>query len=110
MTYSLRVLTLVEAPLFTRLVGGYLNDDEHPALQAALVDDPEAGAVIPGSGGVRKIRRGAEHRGKRGGVRVIDFRRVQVGLIWMLTIYAKSEVATISASMLRRIKQELKDD
>ena len=100
----------VETPLFTRLVGEYLDDDEYRALQKALVANPEAGAVIPGSGGVRKIRWGAEGRGKRGGVRVIYFRRVQSALIWMLTIYAKNEAETTSATVLRKIRQEIEND
>ena len=74
--YSWIMFTFVETPLFTRLVGDYLDDDEYRALQRALAAHPEAGAVIPGSGGVRKIRWGAESRGKRGGVRVIYFVRI----------------------------------
>ena len=70
------MFTFVETPLFTRLVGDYLDDDEYRALQRALAAHPEAGAVIPGSGGVRKIRWGAESRGKRGGVRIIYFVRI----------------------------------
>jgi hypothetical protein len=104
------MFTFVETPLFTRLVGEYLSDDEYRGLQEALAENPEAGTVIPGSGGVRKIRWGAEGRGKRGGVRVIYFQRVQVALIWMLTIYAKNEAETISARVLRRIRQEIESD
>ncbi len=104
------MFTFVETPLFTRLVGEYLSDDEYRGLQEALAENPEAGTVIPGSGGVRKIRWGAEGRGKRGGVRVIYFQRVQMALIWMLTIYAKNEAETISARVLRRIRQEIESD
>jgi hypothetical protein len=57
------MFTFVETALFTRLVGEYLDDDGYCALQKVLVASPEAGAVIPGSGGVRKIRWGAESRG-----------------------------------------------
>lgn len=104
------MFTFVETPLFTRLVGEYLSDDEYRGLQEALAENPEAGAVIPGSGGVRKIRWGIEGRGKRGGVRVIYFQRVQMAVIWMLTIYAKNEAGTISARVLRRIRQEIESD
>ena len=104
------MFTFVETPLFTRLVGEYLDDDEYRALQKALVDNPKAGAVIPGSGGVRKIRWSAKGRGKRGGVRVIYFQRIQSALIWMLTIHAKHEAETIPAADLRRIRQELEND
>jgi hypothetical protein len=104
------MLVFVETPLFTRIVGDYLDDDEYRALQKALVANPEAGTVIRGSGGVRKLRWDADSRGKRGGVRVIYFRRVQPALIWMLTIYAKNEAETISAAVLRKIRQEIEND
>lgn len=108
--YSHHMFTFVETHLFTRLVGEYLSDDEYRGLQEALAENPEAGTVIPGSGGVRKIRWGAAGRGKRGGVRVIYFQRVQLAVIWMLTIYAKNEAETISAAVLRRIRQEIESD
>jgi hypothetical protein len=61
----------IEAPGFTRLVYRHLSDDEYAALQWALVLRPEAGTIIPGSGGIRKLRWGKQGRGKRGGLRVI---------------------------------------
>ena len=99
----------VEAPLFTRLVGEYLTDGEYAALQQALSQNPELGNVIPGSGGVRKLRWGTRARGKRGGVRVIYFVRNEAGVIWMLTIYAKNVAETISSHVLRRIRREIED-
>jgi len=67
------MISFVETKLFTRLVHEYLSDDEYSKLQQALLSDPEAGAVIRGSGGVRKLRWGIAGRGKRGGIRVIYF-------------------------------------
>jgi hypothetical protein len=71
----------VETRLFTRLVGEYLDDDEYLALQNALTANPEAGTVIPGAGGVRKLRWATRGRGKRGGVRIIYFLKVQAAVI-----------------------------
>lgn len=78
------MFAFVETPLFTRLVGEYLSDDEYLKLQQALAENPEAGPVIPGSGGVRKLRWAMPGRGKRGGLRVIYYLRSRKGLIWML--------------------------
>lgn len=101
------MFTFVETALFTNLVFNYLTDDEYSILQVALAANPQAGAVIPGSGGVRKLRWGVSGRGKRGGVRVIYYLRRPEGQLWMLTIYAKNETASIPGSMLRKIKEEL---
>ena len=68
--------TFIETKLFTRLVEDYLPDPDYAQLQNALVVNPEAGNVIPGSGGVRKLRWRAAGRGKRGGYRVIYFVKV----------------------------------
>jgi hypothetical protein len=75
------MFSFVETKLFTRLVQQYLSDDEYSALQQALISDPEAGALIPGSGGVRKLRWALAGRGKRGGIRVIYFLRTRRGEI-----------------------------
>ena len=101
------MVTFVETALFTRLVAGYLTDDEHARLQLALVANPEAGVVIPGSSGVRKLRWSISGRGKRGGVRIIYYLRLREGQVWMLTLYAKNEADKIPAGVLRKIKEEL---
>ena len=101
------MLTFVETKLFTQLVQRYLTDDEYAALQAAIVANPEAGDVIRGSGGVRKLRWGLSGRGKRGGVRVIYYLRLQSGQVWMLTLYAKNEADSIQGPVLKKIKEEL---
>lgn len=106
MTYN-SMLTFVETGIFTRLIDKYLSDDEYAALQQVLVANPDAGDVIPGSGGVRKLRWGVAGRGKRGGIRVIYYLRSQQGQIWMLTVYAKNVAETIPAHILKKIKEEI---
>jgi hypothetical protein len=103
------VFTFVETRLFTRLVGEYLSDDEYLELQATLADNPQAGAVIPASGGVRKLRWTQQGRGKRGGLRVIYYLRTREGVIWMLTLYPKNVAENIPAHILRRIREEMED-
>ena len=89
------MVTFVETKLFTRLVRDYLADDEYAALQQVLIQNPESGRVIRGSGGVRKLRWGVGGRGKRGGLRIIYYLRLAHGQIWMLTLYAKNVADSI---------------
>ena len=101
------MLTFIETKLFTRLVQNYFTDDEYAELQNSIVANPEAGDLIRGSGGVRKLRWGLAGRGKRGGVRVIYYLRLQQGQVWMLTLYAKNEADSIPGAILKKIKEEL---
>ena len=101
------MFSFVESKLFTRLVGDYLTDDAYAELQTALAEAPERGSVVPGTGGVRKLRWAQPGRGKRGGIRVIYYAKTHEGVIWMLTIYAKNEEQNIPAHVLRKIKEEL---
>jgi hypothetical protein len=101
------MISFVETKLFTRLVQEYLSDDEYSKLQQAPLSDPESGAIIAGSGGIRKLRWGVAGRGKRGGIRVIYFLRTRRGQIWMLTLYAKNVAENISANVLKQIKDEI---
>ena len=93
--------------LFTRLADEQLADDELSRLQGYLNEDPEAGAIIRGSGGVRKLRWAAAGRGKRGGLRIIYYLRSKQGEIWLLTLYAKNEAESISGATLKKIKEEI---
>ncbi len=104
------MLTFVETPLFTRLVQDYLSDDEYLKLQSALAANPRLGVVIPGSGGVRKLRWSAAGRGKRGGLRVIYYVRSAEGVLWMLTLYPKNVRENIPAHVLAQIRREIEDD
>ena len=64
-------MLFIETSKFTELVKDHLSDDEYVALQWMLLEQPDAGPIVPGSGGVRKVRWGLRGRGKRGGIRVI---------------------------------------
>lgn len=103
------VFSFIETKLFTKLVTEYLSDDEYSMLQQALIANPEAGDLIQGSGGVRKLRWGVKGRGKRGGIRVIYYAKARKGQIWMLALYAKNVVEHISPQVLREIKEEIDD-
>lgn len=101
------MFSFIETRFFSQLVGEYLSDDEYASLQKTLVANPQAGPLIPGSGGVRKIRWAVRGRGKRGGVRVIYYAKIREGVIWMLTIYPKNVAENIPAHVLRKIKEEI---
>lgn len=100
----------IETPFFTKALERYLDDDEYAELQRHLVDQPEAGVVVPGSGGVRKLRWAASGRGKRGGLRVIYYLRSRQGEIWMLTVYGKNVRENIPAHLLRQMKEAISDE
>jgi hypothetical protein len=101
------MFSFIETKLFSQLREGYLPDDEYAKLQEALIERPERGAVIPGSGGVRKLRWAQPGRGKRGGIRVVYYAKVRDGVLFMLTLYAKNEEESIPAHMLRKIREEI---
>jgi|SRR5688572_17640591 len=103
------MFSFIETAVFTRLVTEYLSEDEYRALQQALIENPEAGAVIRESGGVRKLRWAAPGRGKSGGYRVIYFIRSAPDVIWMLTMYSKKVADKIPANVLREIRKEIEN-
>jgi mRNA-degrading endonuclease RelE of RelBE toxin-antitoxin system len=65
--------------------------------------------VIPGTGGVRKLRWQDPGRGKRGGYRIIYYMKRADGVIWMLTMYPKNVIESIPANVLRRIREEIEN-
>lgn len=101
------MFVFIETKLFSRLVKDYLSDDDYRALQESLIADPEAGDLIRGSGGLRKLRWRGTGRGKRGGLRIIYFLRTRLGEIWLLTLYPKNVSEDIPAKVLRKIKEQI---
>jgi mRNA-degrading endonuclease RelE of RelBE toxin-antitoxin system len=110
MPYNTKEMIFIETSLFTRLVPNYLSDDEYRAFQWYLLKHPEAGNLVPASGGLRKIRWGQKGMGKRGGVRVIYYWKQSSNEIWLITIYSKKERATIPGHILKRIAEEIENE
>lgn len=100
-------MEFIEASAFTRYVYDYLSEEEYLGLQSFLMQYPETGKLVPGAGGVRKVRWAMTGRGKSGGVRVIYYFRRRADEIWLLTIYSKSETENIPAHILRQIAREI---
>lgn len=105
-----RMYTVIETPLFQADRRALWSDDELGAFCAWLALHPEAGDVVPGAGGCRKVRWARAGMGKRGGVRVIYFNRLAQGAIYLLVIYAKAVRGNIPAHVLRAIQEELSHD
>ncbi len=101
-------MEFIEATAFTKFVYTYLTEDEYSGLQNFLFQYPQAGRVVPGSGGVRKLRWAMGEKGKSGGVRIIYYFKKRDDEIWLLTIYSKKEVENIPAHILRQIAEEIK--
>lgn len=111
MTYTATVI-IVETPIFTRLIGKMLADEEYRRLQITLLLRPEQGALIPGAHGLRKIRWKKRDRGKRGGLRFIYFWDPPNERLYMIYGYEKSQQADLTPSQIktlgRIVREELK--
>lgn len=102
-------MVFIETPIFTADVRALLGDDEYAALQQHLVVQPNAGAVIAGTGGLRKIRWTTAGRGKRGGTRAIYYHVVAQAQIRMILIYrkgVKDDLTPREKAELRKINSE----
>jgi hypothetical protein len=102
----------VEAPVFTKLLADYLDDDGYRELQLHLTHDPEAGDVIPGTGGFRKVRWADPRRrkGKRGGLRVNYHYLMSDTQIWLMTLYDKDTATDLSPAEKRVLKAAIEKE
>ena len=99
----------IELPPFARFRQDYLDDDGFRGLQAVLMDNPEAGKVIEGTGGLRKMRfpDSRRQKGKRGGLRVIYYFWHSGEQFWLFTIYDKDEADDLTTPERRAAKRLL---
>jgi hypothetical protein len=98
-------ISVVETPEFLSATRKLMNDEERTLLVEYLAYNPTSGDLIPGTGGVRKLRWGLEGRGKRGGARVIYFHHSAGMPLFALTAFAKNERADLSQQDLKDIRQ-----
>lgn len=103
-------MRFVETPVFTKAVGPLLPDDEYRSLQAALMLRPEQGALIRGTGGLRKIRWSWTGHGKRGGLRLIYYWDRQSETIYMLYVYAKSKQEDLTAEQCKVLSRLVREE
>ncbi|MDS4031773.1 MAG: type II toxin-antitoxin system RelE/ParE family toxin [Candidatus Contendobacter sp.] len=96
---------IIETPLFTRIISELMSDDVYRELQDALIQQPDKGDLIPGSGGLRKVRWKLQGQGRRGGVRVIYHWVVADEQLRMLYAYAKSQQENLTPDQLAILRK-----
>lgn len=104
----MKLLSFRETTRFTKRVVELLDDESYSTLQLYLAEFPDAGDLIKGGGGIRKLRQALPARGKSGGARVIYYWVVKNDLILMLDIYAKNEQPDLSDEQVNEFRKEVK--
>lgn len=98
-------MVIIETPIFTKRIQAILSDEEYRLLQIHLVNKPDMGKIIPGSGGLRKLRWSARGHGKSGGARVIYYWFVSHNTILLLFAYSKSEQDDLTQEQLHQLRK-----
>jgi mRNA-degrading endonuclease RelE of RelBE toxin-antitoxin system len=103
------VRTVAETLIFVKYAADVWTDAERQEFISWIAANPEAGDLIPGSGGCRKVRWSASGRGKRGGARVV-YAIDREGTIWLLIVYTKSKFDNLPREFLAQLKRGIEDD
>jgi mRNA-degrading endonuclease RelE of RelBE toxin-antitoxin system len=98
-------MVIIETEIFTELVTELMDDEEYAALQNYMAQNPKAGDVIQGTGGIRKLRWSHLTKGKRGGVRVIYYHADALHQLRMLLVYKKGEVDDLTEPQKKALKK-----
>jgi len=107
------MITIIETPQFLSKAAKVMSAAEKDELFDFIARDPEAGDVIPGTGGVRKLRYVIQGKGKRGGVRVIYYYYNDRNPVLLFTVFGKNEKSALTEkekNTLYRIVQEIKKE
>ncbi len=97
-------MIIIETTVFTKLISRLMHDDQYRELQEHLIEKPEIGDLIQGSGGLRKIRWKLTGRGKRGGVRIIYYWAASADQIRMLYVYSKTDQEDLTKDQLKVLR------
>jgi hypothetical protein len=99
------MFTVIETPIFQRMVADVLTETDRLLLINWIAGNPMAGDVIPGADGLRKVRWSRAGMGKRGGARVIYFTRLANDEVVLVAIYAKAKFDNMPAAVLKMWKE-----
>ncbi|HUG21443.1 transcriptional regulator [Piscinibacter sp.] len=100
--------TVAETSIFIRYASEVWSDEERQAFINFIAANPEAGDIIRGSGGCRKVRWSRSGTGKRGGARVIYF-LAEDTTVWLLIVYTKSKFDSLATAFLEQLKKGVQD-
>jgi hypothetical protein len=102
-------MEFIETPMFTKLITEMLPDDSYRLLQDDIAKNPQTGDLIPGGGGIRKLRFALPGRGKRGGARLIYYWQTSKDKIYMLLAYAKAKKENLEPEQTALLKALVKE-
>jgi hypothetical protein len=102
-------MIFIETSVFTRKITELVDDESYAKLQMELASHPEAGRVVQGTGGIRKIRMAASGHGKRGGARVIYYYFAADSQIAMLLVYPKNVKDTLEDDEKKMLKNAIEN-
>ena len=108
MPYYYVMRTVAETAIFQRYADEIWSEEERLEFITWIALNPSAGALVPGSGGCRKVRWSRAGQGKRGGVRVVYFNPTETKL-WLLIVYTKAKFDNLPTAFLAQLRQEIED-
>ena len=105
-------MIFIESKIFEKLREKYFDDTSYREFQNFLLEQPNVGDTIQGTGGLKKVRWLANGKGKRGGIRTIYLYLADKSHIHLLTVYAKNEMSDLTShekKILKVIAEEIKN-